>query len=199
MRWYSMVLFNTYIWSQRVYGLTHITVFIQIDAHALIDAHPLHHQALGTQKWLKLTDFFCYKKMHRSMMNSPYISNYSVLWWCIWSQISSLSFCINLMSCLHRVGIYLNEYGTYMYAYSICVTTPVVQKVELICNNVRSLVSLWPACRPEYVSMIYISDNLINECQVSSNIHACLIKIAARVWGIEAAILPACATFHNMD
>ena len=25
------------------------TVFIQIDAHALIDAHPLHHQALGTR------------------------------------------------------------------------------------------------------------------------------------------------------
>ncbi len=26
------------------------TVFIQIDAHALIDAHPRHHQALDTQK-----------------------------------------------------------------------------------------------------------------------------------------------------
>ena len=25
------------------------TVFISIDAYALIDAHPVHHQALGTQ------------------------------------------------------------------------------------------------------------------------------------------------------
>ncbi len=34
------------------------TVFIQIDAHALIDAHPLHHQALGTQKWVTLMIFY---------------------------------------------------------------------------------------------------------------------------------------------
>ena len=26
------------------------TVFIQIDAHVLIDAHPLHHQTFDTQK-----------------------------------------------------------------------------------------------------------------------------------------------------
>ncbi len=29
------------------------TVFIQIDAHALRDTRPLHHQALGPRKWMK--------------------------------------------------------------------------------------------------------------------------------------------------
>ena len=33
------------------------TVFIQTEAHAIIDAHPLHHQALGTQKWVELMTF----------------------------------------------------------------------------------------------------------------------------------------------
>ena len=34
-----------------------ITVSIQIDAHALIDAHPLHHRAPGTQQGVKLLIF----------------------------------------------------------------------------------------------------------------------------------------------
>ena len=38
------------------------TIFIQIDVYALIDAHPLHHQAIGTQKWEKSMIFV--SKMH---------------------------------------------------------------------------------------------------------------------------------------
>ena len=30
------------------------TLFIQIDAHALIDAHPHHHQTVGIKKLVKL-------------------------------------------------------------------------------------------------------------------------------------------------
>ena len=44
-------------------------------------------------------------------MNSPYFGNYSVLWWCIWSQILSLSFHTDTMSCSRPVGVYLNYYG----------------------------------------------------------------------------------------
>ena len=42
------------------------TVFIQIDDHALIHAHPLHCQAPEKQKWVKLMNFV--SKIHRSMM-----------------------------------------------------------------------------------------------------------------------------------
>ena len=50
-------------------------IFIQIDAHALIDAHPLHHQAADKDKWVKLVS-----KMHSSMMTCPYSGNYFVFW-----------------------------------------------------------------------------------------------------------------------
>ena len=49
-----------------VLALNTCTVFIQIDAHALIDAHPLHDHAPGRQKWVKLMIFV--SKMHRSTM-----------------------------------------------------------------------------------------------------------------------------------
>ena len=54
-----------------------ISVFIQIDAHALIDTHPLHHQAPDRQKRLKLV--ILVSKMHRYMMNCPHICNYYIL------------------------------------------------------------------------------------------------------------------------
>ena len=34
-----------------------VTIFIQTDAHAQTDAHPFHHQALGTQKSVKSMTF----------------------------------------------------------------------------------------------------------------------------------------------
>ena len=42
--------------------ITPYTIFIRIDAHAQIDAHPLHHEALGTQKQVKSIIFV--QKMH---------------------------------------------------------------------------------------------------------------------------------------
>ena len=35
---------------ERVKYMGQYTIFIQIDAHAQIDAHPLHHQPIDTQK-----------------------------------------------------------------------------------------------------------------------------------------------------
>ena len=64
------------------------------------------HPFIIKLKWVKLVIFFFSK-----MMNSPYICNYSVLWWCFWGQISCLSFCTNFMSCWRPVGVRLNEYG----------------------------------------------------------------------------------------
>ena len=53
--------------------------FCWIDAHAQIEAHPLHHQTADRQKLVKFVNFV--SKMW-SMMNCPYIWNYSVLrWW----------------------------------------------------------------------------------------------------------------------
>ena len=66
------------------------TVVIQIDAHALIDAHPTSSSSSWHTKMGEIDDFL--SKMHGLMMNSPYIYNYSVLWWCIRGQMSSLSF-----------------------------------------------------------------------------------------------------------
>ena len=54
-------------------------------------------------------------KTHGSMMNIPYICNYSVHWWCIWGHILKLSFCTNPMSCSRPVGVYLNEYGSWVF------------------------------------------------------------------------------------
>ena len=87
------------------------TVFIQIDAHALIDAQPLHHQAPGGQKWVKLMIFV--SKMHRSAMNGPYICNYSVLWWWFWGQILSRvhHYVPNSSFCSWSEHYYWNEYG----------------------------------------------------------------------------------------
>ena len=47
---------DTMAWSKHVPAT--LTVFIQIDAHAQIDAHPLHQQALSTQTWVKLVMFY---------------------------------------------------------------------------------------------------------------------------------------------
>ena len=71
------------------------TEFIQTDAHALINAHPFHHESLGSQKWVETMIFL--SKMHGSMTNWSYISNYSVLWLCYWGQILSTSICTNLV------------------------------------------------------------------------------------------------------
>ena len=63
------------------------SIFIQIDAHNLIDAHPLHHQPLGTQKWVKLMITFS---------KNAWISD----------QILGSSLCINFMSCSRSVRYY---------------------------------------------------------------------------------------------
>ena len=49
------------------------TVFIQIDAHALIGAHPLHHQAPDRQEWVKLI-FLFYQKMLLIILRSEFDS-----------------------------------------------------------------------------------------------------------------------------
>ena len=85
------------------------TVFILTDAHAQIDAQPPSSASFLHREMSEIDDFL--SKMHGSMMNSPYICRYSILWWCIWSQIVSLSFCTNTMFCSRPVGFYLNEYG----------------------------------------------------------------------------------------
>ena len=41
-------------------------IFIQIDAHVLIDIHPLHHQGHDRHKWMKLMIFV--SNMHRLMI-----------------------------------------------------------------------------------------------------------------------------------
>ena len=53
------------------------TVFIQIDAHARIDAHPPSSSSSWHTKMAEIDDFS--SKIHRTMMNSPYSCNYSVL------------------------------------------------------------------------------------------------------------------------
>ncbi len=91
-------------------ALTPNTIFIQIGAHALIDAHPLHHQAPGRQKCVKLMIFIY--KMHRSyLINYSYICNYSVLWWWFCGPSLSPSLCTNFKSCWRSVHYYYNEYG----------------------------------------------------------------------------------------
>ena len=74
---------------------------------------PLHNQALGSQKWVKL--MILVSEVLGSVMNCPYICNYSALWRCtgIWSQILSLLICTNFMSWSRLVGYCLNEYGTW--------------------------------------------------------------------------------------
>ena len=55
-------------------------------------------------------------------MDSPFIRNYSALWWSIWGQISSLSFDANLMSCSRAGGAYLNEYDTNLWGPALNIT-----------------------------------------------------------------------------
>ncbi len=62
------------------------TIFIQIGAHALIDAHPLHRQAPDRQKWVKL--MILVSKMHRLMMTLGQIFIPSL---CTNSEFSTLS------------------------------------------------------------------------------------------------------------
>ena len=54
---------------------------------------------------------FFVSKMHRFMMNCPYICNYSALWSYIWGQISSPSKYANFIYCSRSVCYNLNEYG----------------------------------------------------------------------------------------
>ena len=46
------------------------TILSLIDAYSLIDAHPLHRQDAGRQKWAKLIIFI--PKIHIFTMNCPY-------------------------------------------------------------------------------------------------------------------------------
>ena len=94
-------------WSFNHFMLKAITpyssIFIRIDAHALIDEHLsiIIHQAPGRQKSVKLMIFV--SKMHRSMMICLHICNYSVLWWWFWGKSFSLSLCTNLKFCSRSV------------------------------------------------------------------------------------------------
>ena len=74
------------------------TIFIQIDAHALIDAHPhpLHHQPVGTHKYVKL--MISASQMHGVI-----------------GQVLRPSLCTNYMYCSRSVHYYWNEYGICYY------------------------------------------------------------------------------------
>ncbi len=69
-----------------LFSLVRATVFIQIDAHECPNRHSLPPSSSSSQTNMgEIDDFWI--TMHRSMMNCPYIYNYSVLWSLIWGQI----------------------------------------------------------------------------------------------------------------
>ena len=64
------------------------TLFIQIDAHVLIDAHSLHTQAVGTQKWVKL--MISVSKMLGSVINwALYFKLFSLMY--LWSDFKPIN------------------------------------------------------------------------------------------------------------
>ena len=59
---------SSQLWSEQ-----YNTVFIQIEVHFLIVAHPLHHQALGWQKWVELMIVIVLIERHRTHLLSVII------------------------------------------------------------------------------------------------------------------------------